>query len=89
MGPRGCTQGRVCSLIGWWDNIDRERRLSSSQGERYVVCCIGYLTRYSAAEVAHHSRLQCNSMVECLPIKKNAVGSIPIIYKRKAYFGDI
>jgi hypothetical protein len=34
----------------------RERRLSSSQGKRYVVCCIGYLTRYSATEVAHHSR---------------------------------
>jgi len=34
----------------------REILLSSSQDERYVVCCIGYLTRYSSTEVAHHSR---------------------------------
>jgi hypothetical protein len=39
-------------------DINRERLPSSSQGKRYVVCCIMYLTRYVATEVAHHSRLE-------------------------------
>jgi hypothetical protein len=56
----------------------RERRPSSSQGKRYVVCCIMYLTRYVATEVAHHSRFGTN-----LPLQRF------IEIKSKDYFGDI
>ncbi len=39
-------------------DTDREERLSIPRGERYLVRCIVYLTRYAASEAARQGKLQ-------------------------------
>ena len=45
-----------------------------------MVCCIGYLTRYSATGAAHHSRLhRHSSSVEQSIDKGSVIGSNPVV----------
>lgn len=53
-------------------------------GERYSAKRIVYLTRYAALVDARRGKFKCCPKEGHLPIKQNAVGSIPTILTKNA-----